>query len=906
MASVVTFNGSNYVIPATGDTGWGNNVSSYLIAIAAGALQKTGGSFTLSAEVDFGASFGVKSLYVKSRSINTALTGAIRLAANADSIVWRRNDNTGDLPLTVNASNQLTFNGNAIPAAGSQVLLPDGSISDLALTFLNQTNLGLYRNGSNDMRLVVNGTDKVMFRISDVLINTNLNVVGPNPIANVVAYGAVGDGSTDDATSIQNAINAINSNGGGKVYFPKGTYIVGTKLTVYSNTTLEGAAYGSVTIKAKDNLNDKLLVNNSGSSYITFKNIIFDMNGVNQSASTAVTIASITNHQVISCEFKNAYDSIYLLTGSPSTAINTNILFDQVTFTGTNQVQATDLVDIGSGTNIQMRNCKAFDAKAGSGISMLSIAIVDQFIISDSYLDGNNNGSPLIIHGAASGKIDGCDIKNSAEAGIRVESWAEILPEKFMKNFAIVNNHITNSNFAGIWIRQEGTLANTPLNLVISGNTISNSQRQGLQCQTVVGLKVNNNDFFNNSLSGVGSYYAMDFTNATANLLYQSNILIYDNRFYDTQGTPTQTKLYLIDWTNQLYSQSNLISEISTISTVTNSTNIYIIDANGIVLTASRAMVTDSTGIPTTSTTTATEIGYLSGVTSAIQTQLNSKAPTASPTFTGTITTPLTASRALQTGSSSELQVSVTTTGELAFLSGVTSSVQTQLNSKVPTSTTITAGTGLTGGGDLSTNRTISLSTPVSVANGGTNSTAGLGNNRVMISSGGAIVEQSAITASSALASDTNGLPVASSTTSTELGFVAGVTSAIQTQLNGKMGFSDARFTIATLTRDLTTATGSVAYTGVGFSPKALLFIAVVDGTTKISWGMDNAAQPRAISSFGANYTNWGSNSIAIADGSGNSQVALVSSLDSDGFTLSWTKAGTPTGTAVVYYLAFR
>lgn len=40
-----------------------------------------------------------------------------------------------------------------------------------------------------------------------------------------------------------------------------------------------------------------------------------------------------------------------------------------------------------------------------------------------------------------------------------------------------------------------------------------------------------------------------------------------------------------------------------------------------------------------------------------------------------------------------------------------------------PTTRTITAGTGLTGGGDLSANRTLSLSTPVAVANGGTGGT---------------------------------------------------------------------------------------------------------------------------------------------------------------------------------------
>lgn len=37
-------------------------------------------------------------------------------------------------------------------------------------------------------------------------------------------------------------------------------------------------------------------------------------------------------------------------------------------------------------------------------------------------------------------------------------------------------------------------------------------------------------------------------------------------------------------------------------------------------------------------TVSATEIGYLDGVTSSIQTQLTAKAPTASPTFTGTVT----------------------------------------------------------------------------------------------------------------------------------------------------------------------------------------------------------------------------------------------------------------------------
>lgn len=73
------------------------------------------------------------------------------------------------------------------------------------------------------------------------------------------------------------------------------------------------------------------------------------------------------------------------------------------------------------------------------------------------------------------------------------------------------------------------------------------------------------------------------------------------------------------------------------------------------------------------------------------------------------------------------------------------------------------------------------------VANGGTNSSAALSNNRVIISNAGAITEASAITASRALSSNVSGIPVASVTTSAELAFLSGTTSSVQTQLNNKV-----------------------------------------------------------------------------------------------------------------------
>jgi len=57
-------------------------------------------------------------------------------------------------------------------------------------------------------------------------------------------------------------------------------------------------------------------------------------------------------------------------------------------------------------------------------------------------------------------------------------------------------------------------------------------------------------------------------------------------------------------------------------------------------LTASRAIITNGSKVLASSATSDTELGYVAGVTSAIQTQINTKAPSANPTFTGTVTVP--------------------------------------------------------------------------------------------------------------------------------------------------------------------------------------------------------------------------------------------------------------------------
>lgn len=111
MATSVTINGQVYAQPDQGTPPpWGDIQATIVAALASSTLQKNGGSFTLTADVNFGATYGLISTYFKSRTADIATTGILRLA-NADVIGWRNAANDGNLTLAPNGSDHLVFAG---------------------------------------------------------------------------------------------------------------------------------------------------------------------------------------------------------------------------------------------------------------------------------------------------------------------------------------------------------------------------------------------------------------------------------------------------------------------------------------------------------------------------------------------------------------------------------------------------------------------------------------------------------------------------------------------------------------------------------------------------------------------------------------------------------------------------
>ena len=91
-----------------------------------------------------------------------------------------------------------------------------------------------------------------------------------------------------------------------------------------------------------------------------------------------------------------------------------------------------------------------------------------------------------------------------------------------------------------------------------------------------------------------------------------------------------------------------------------------------------------------------TEYGYLDGVTSAVQTQIDSKQATITGGASTIASSDLTTSRALQSNGSGKVEVSDVTTTELGYLDGVTSAIQTQLDAKQTSDAQLTDIAGLT------------------------------------------------------------------------------------------------------------------------------------------------------------------------------------------------------------------
>ncbi len=113
MAQTYTINGVDYTFPDVDDSDWGQNVTDWAGAVSSFLLQKSGGAFTLTAEVDFGANYGLLVKDLSSKTADPASAGFLQLA-KTDVIAWRNDGTDGDINLAKKAGTDDLLQFNSI------------------------------------------------------------------------------------------------------------------------------------------------------------------------------------------------------------------------------------------------------------------------------------------------------------------------------------------------------------------------------------------------------------------------------------------------------------------------------------------------------------------------------------------------------------------------------------------------------------------------------------------------------------------------------------------------------------------------------------------------------------------------------------------------------------------------
>jgi len=144
-------------------------------------------------------------------------------------------------------------------------------------------------------------------------------------IFNVKGYGATGNGSTDDTASITAAISALTTNGGGTLYFPKGTYLTSTcNFTLSVPTAVKGDTEPSIDLT---NMGSSIVcasgtakLFNVTASIVTFSDIgLFNGQTTNPTAGAGIYAASSSATQEVDLDRTTVwgfYDNVDINNGA--------------------------------------------------------------------------------------------------------------------------------------------------------------------------------------------------------------------------------------------------------------------------------------------------------------------------------------------------------------------------------------------------------------------------------------------------------------------------------------------------------------------------------------------------------------------------------------------------------------
>jgi hypothetical protein len=302
--------------------------------------------------------------------------------------------------------------------ATTQAITTGKSGTDFNIVSTNSTHTFNMPDASLSARGLVTTTAQSF--AGDKSFSNNLFVRGPSPHLDVKAYGAIGNGITDDTNAIQNTINAAAASTGSIVFFPPGVYLV-SQIALAQGVSLVGSGINpspwglGTTLQQKANVNKHLIVSTGSGGYQHWS-VISNMRLQGDASNTSgsgihFSVASGEGTKFEHLLIENfAAEGIFVLGGVPLYmedihAFSNGTYGININPTSTAPMQTHLLTLISGDDNGVALIHLGPSSGVGSGVSWLIEGVKAEKHIAGKQnnailLDGMN-GSPVAIHGVA-------------------------------------------------------------------------------------------------------------------------------------------------------------------------------------------------------------------------------------------------------------------------------------------------------------------------------------------------------------------------------------------------------------------------------------------------------------------------------------------------------------------------
>ncbi|HET9850236.1 MAG TPA: right-handed parallel beta-helix repeat-containing protein [Candidatus Saccharimonadales bacterium] len=454
------------------------------------------------------------------------------IQSNGGSTKYLQVASSGVTVSTLTSSGLITANGGISVAANQTITMAGGTTASRPASPTKGT---LYYDTSTNQLVQYNGSKWIGDRTTStkiVAMGTATGCTGTSPVASqnpdgadyVVTSCTDAAGATDGSTpnTINAALKAVGSAGGGMVYLEEGTYIISTNaITIPNNVTLQGVGEGTI-IKFADNVGSGTYyaITNSDTTtgtHINIQNLLIDGNKSNQSAGF----------------FYGVYFN-HMGSGSGSSARDggkiTNIVVK-------NLYSNAGGVYLSSSSNNTITGNTA-QGNGGSGIYMAFSS--SNNTVTGNIAEGNVGSGVYLFSSSSNNTITGNTAQGNGLYGIELFSSSS--------NNTITGNTAQGNGSEGIELSSSS-----------SNNTITGNTAQGNLGGIDLSSSSSNNTITGNTAQGNGSI-GISFNNS-------SNNTVSSNKVHDNGGSTNNNGIYLSSSSTKNSITSNDITDTSCTTT---------------------------------------------------------------------------------------------------------------------------------------------------------------------------------------------------------------------------------------------------------------------------------------------------------------------------------------------------